>query len=81
MFGFGKPIFSGSVSDDNGNSADVELDGSGYYKENRKVWRYRLTGGSVETDSDLSMEMGNKTRSARINSDPDDSNYGYIELF
>ena len=52
MFGFGKPIFSGSITDDDGNTADVEFDGSGHYEESRKVWRFRRKSGRVSTDQD-----------------------------
>lgn len=81
MFGFGKPIFSGSISDNDGNSAAVELDGSGRYEESRKVWRCRLNGGRVSDKNDLSITIGGRIRKARFSADACNSNYGYIEMY
>lgn len=83
MFGFRNwsiSSFSGSISNEEGQSADIEMDGSGYIHKGRKVWRFRFKSGEVSDSDDLQMTVDDRSRPVRIASDPDDSDYGYIEL-
>lgn len=83
MFGFGNRTtasFSGSVYDNSGHMADIELDGCGRYQGSRKLWRYRLVKGQVNSQDECEMRMDNRSRQVRFAADSDSSNYGYVEL-
>lgn len=83
MFGLSnqfQPTFGGIVFTNGGHVADIELDGSGQYQGQRKMWRFRLVKGDIATASDLKIHLNDNVRSARITSCPDHKNYGYLEL-
>ncbi|MDJ0752838.1 MAG: hypothetical protein QNJ45_04920 [Ardenticatenaceae bacterium] len=83
MFGLSnqfQPSFGGVIFANGGHVADIELDGSGQYRGQRKMWRFRLVKGDIVTTKDLTIQLHNDVRSARITSYPDHKNYGYVEL-
>lgn len=74
-----QPAFGGVILANEGQVADIELDGSGTYQGQRKMWRFRLVKGQLSSAAgELKIRLNNMIRPARITMV--DGAAGFVEL-